>query len=334
MSIWKSLYDPLEEAWNGSQQFLFETAVQPLLVRLGMAQWLEDAYRGVELVMLGCLHLTVILLLFRPIEARWPAEPWADRRRTRVDIAYTLLNKLGIVPLVIFFSLIPWIDVLDDSIRSFGMVPPRVEHLLPGLREWHFATFLIYFLLYDFAGYWIHRAQHGLRWWWALHSVHHSQRQMSCWTDDRNHLLDDLIVGAVLAVFAVLVGVQPTEFVAIMLAGKLLESFSHINAPIGFGRIGERLLVSPRFHRLHHAQANAGEPHIHDHNFGAVLPLWDMLFGTAIFEPRRIRPTGVDDAESDLDNERSWFGQQIAGCLRLLRALLPLRPHGPAAPLR
>jgi len=275
--------------------------------------------------MLGAVQILIILLLFRPLERLWPAEPWTDRRFTRVDVVYTVLNKLGVLPLVVFIALQPLVDVLDDSVRGFGILPPRLESLFPSLIDQHFVTFLLYFALYDFAGYWLHRAQHRFRWWWALHSIHHSQRQMSCWTDDRNHLIDDMMVGAATAVFAVLVGVQPTEFVGILVASRLLESFSHVNAPIGFGRVGERLLVSPRYHRLHHALANPAEPHIHDHNFAAVLPIWDILFGTAKFEPDRIRATGVDDPETDRDNGRGWLGQQVAGARRLLRALRPAR---------
>ena len=85
-----------------------------------------------------------------------------------------------------------------------------------------------------------------------------------------------------LAVFAQFVGVQPDDFVLILMVGRLIESWSHANVDMSFGRVGERLLVGPRFHRLHHARADADEPHIHDHNFAPVFPVWDMLFGTAM----------------------------------------------------
>ena len=58
--------------------------------------------------------------------------------------------------------------------------------------------FLAYLLVFDFIDYWLHRAQHGASWWWGLHSLHHSQRQMTLWSDNRNHLLDDLIRDSVL----------------------------------------------------------------------------------------------------------------------------------------
>src|SRR5205085_290010 len=95
-----------------------------------------------------------------------------------------------------------------------------------------------------------------------------------------------------LAVFAQMVGVQPDDFVLILIVGRLVESWSHANVDMSFGRWGARLLVAPRFHRLHHARADAREPHIHDHNFAPVFPVWDMLFGTARFDAGASRPTG------------------------------------------
>ena len=184
----------------------------------------------------------------------------------------------------------------------------RSETVLPWLRDQVFLSFLLYFFLYDFAAYWLHRAQHGFAWWWSLHSLHHSQRRVTVWTDDRNHVLDDLIVTFALVLFSQLVGVQPGEYVSILMVGRLIESWSHANVDMSFGRFGEKLIVGPRFHRLHHALADPAEPHIHDHNYAPVFPIWDILFGTAIYDDKH-RPTGVDDAAIDADNDKGWLGQ-------------------------
>jgi hypothetical protein len=112
---------------------------------------------------------------------------------------------------------------------------------------------VIYLLILDFAEYWRHRLSHTLRWWWALHAIHHSQRQMTLWTDSRNHLLDDLIGGFWFAVIALLIGVPPGHFIGLLIVVKTIENLSHVNARLSFGRLGELLLVSPRYHRWHHA---------------------------------------------------------------------------------
>ena len=45
--------------------------------------------------------------------------------------------------------------------RTWGFAPPRLERLLPWLGDNVLASFLVYFVLYDFAAYWLHRAQHA-----------------------------------------------------------------------------------------------------------------------------------------------------------------------------
>ena len=173
-------------------------------------------------------------------------------------------------------------------------------------------------MLYDFAAYWLHRAQHRFSWWWALHSLHHSQRRVTVWSDDRNHIVDDLLMTLALVLFAQFVGVQPDDYILILMIGRLIESWSHANVDMSFGRVGERLLVGPRFHRLHHALASPDERHIQDHNFAPVFPIWDILFGTAIYDGKH-RPTGVDDPV-DRCRQRPRLDRPAGDGVRPLRA--------------
>ncbi|MBS0521780.1 MAG: sterol desaturase family protein [Proteobacteria bacterium] len=312
----------LLDAWIGTQTWLFETFVGPVLFYFNLMEWFDDAFDAVEFFMLGVVQVLVIALLMRPIEKRWPMVTVKERRLTAVDRIYTVLNKFGVVPLVVFVIAYPITNEIELWMRAWNLAPPRVENLLPWLKDKPLASFLVYFMLYDFAGYWIHRAQHGLSWWWALHSLHHSQREVSAWTDDRNHILDNLVVNLVLAVFSQLVGVQPGDYVLILMVGRMIESWSHANVALSFGWIGDRLLVGPRFHRLHHAIGTPAAPRIYDHNYALVLPVWDILFGTACYD-HTIRPTGVEDPAINADNDRGWFGQQLVGFKRFFVALLP-----------
>jgi len=312
----------LLDIWIGIQNWIFETAVAPLLFRFGLMAWYEPAFNAVEFVMLGSVQIAVIALVMRFIERRWGRDSGADDGLMGVDRIYTALNKLGVIPLVVFIVAYPITQEIERQVRVWGFTPPRLEHLIPWLYDHALASFLLYFALYDFAAYWVHRAQHRISWWWALHSLHHSQRRVTVWTDDRNHIVDDFLVTLVLVVFSQMVGVQPDDYVLILMVGRLIESWSHANVDMGFGPVVGRLLVGPHFHRLHHALANADERHIHDHNFAPVLPVWDILFGTAIYDSK-VRPTGVDDARIDADNNRGWIGQQVTVFWRFLRALGP-----------
>jgi sterol desaturase/sphingolipid hydroxylase (fatty acid hydroxylase superfamily) len=313
----------LIDFWIGIQIWIFETVVAPFLFHFNLMEWYEAGFNAVEFFMLGAVQIAVIALVMRLFERRWPLEAASkDDRLIGVDRVYTVLNKLGIVPLGIFIVAYPITQEIEHTVRTLGVAPPRLERLIPWLHDSAFGSFLVYFALYDFAAYWVHRAQHRFSWWWALHSLHHSQRRMTVWTDDRNHILDDFLVTLVLVVFAQFVGVQPDDFVLILIVGRLIESWSHANIDISFGRIGEKLIVGPRFHRLHHALASPSERHIQDHNFAPVFPVWDILFGTAIYDGKH-RPTGVDDAVVDADNGRGWIGQQLRVFGRFAMALVP-----------
>ena len=142
------------------------------------------------------------------------------------------------------------------------------------------------------------------------------------WSDNRNHLLDSILIDSVIVVVAQLIGVASDQFILIVALTQLSESFQHANVRLWFGRVGERLWVSPRFHRLHHSigigHETNGPKTLGGHNFGVLLPWWDMLFGTANFE-QRYDPTGVrDQVEKDRDYGSGFWSQQWLGIKRLV----------------
>ena len=85
---------------------------------------------------------------------------------------------------------------------------------------------------------------------------------------------------------------------------------------LSFGAIGERLLISPRFHRAHHGVLAAGQQSC---NYGAILPLWDMLFGTADFSRAPVE-TG-DPGAPEAMVSGGYMAQQWAGLRRMMRML-------------
>jgi sterol desaturase/sphingolipid hydroxylase (fatty acid hydroxylase superfamily) len=230
--------------------------------------------------------------------------------------------------LALFFSIDPLMDELIGHLRTAGVGSFHLDDLWPGVTDGPIMSFVLYLVLFDFVNYWMHRAQHQWNWWWALHAVHHSQRQMTQWSDNRNHLLDDLLRAVVWVVVAQLVGIAPSQFVAVVALTQLSENFQHANLRLSFGRIGERLWVSPRFHRLHHAIGlgheslnSEGQTVLGGHNFGVLLPCWDMLFATANFDTT-FEATGIRDQVTEgRDYGKGFIKQQILGIKRLLSAL-------------
>ncbi|MBH1958158.1 MAG: sterol desaturase family protein [Burkholderiales bacterium] len=316
--------DWLTGIFAGVQGWLFQALVQPALFALDMGSLFEDAYGATAWFMMGVIQIIILLAVIGPLQRWRPVEVMdspADRASIRIDVLYTLLHRLGLFRLALFFTLQPWFDAAFGALRTAGYGTFHLDQLWPGVTDKAVVSLLIYLLVFDFVGYWTHRGQHRIEWWWRLHSLHHSQRQMTMWSDNRSHLLDSIVLDSIVVVVAQLIGVASDQFIVIVALTQLSESFQHANLRLWFGRIGERLWVSPRFHRLHHSIGIGHETNdsktLGGHNFGVLLPWWDMLFGTANFEPR-YEPTGVrDQIEKNRDYGSGFWSQQWLGMKRL-----------------
>jgi sterol desaturase/sphingolipid hydroxylase (fatty acid hydroxylase superfamily) len=298
----------MREFFDALHSWLYEAVVQPVLFRWELMGWAELAYEWSELFLLGAIEVAVLWALLRPLETLFPVERWEDRAETRVDVVYTLLARLGILPIFFFIVLQPAVDAVHAALRLRDVIPPNLEDLLPVLRDRPWLSLLAYAVAFDFLDYWRHRGEHTYRRWWALHAVHHSQRQMTFWSDEREHLLGQAVAALLRAGFAVAIGVPAADFLMVTLAAGAIESLSHANIRMSFGRIGDRLLVSPLYHRTHHAR------HVNTAtNLATLFPVWDILFGTADFS-RTYAATGIDD---DREYGRGFWQQQWLGLARL-----------------
>jgi sterol desaturase/sphingolipid hydroxylase (fatty acid hydroxylase superfamily) len=318
--------DWLTDQFAAVQQWLFETAVQPLVYAVGLGGWVEDAFDATGWLLVGLIQIAILLAVLGPLQRWRPAEPVVDRPAIRIDIIYTLIHRLGLFRLAMFFALDPVFDQVLGAVRAAGFGSFHLDELWPGVTDVPWIAFAIYLVVLDFVEYLIHRGQHGFNWWWALHSLHHSQRQMTMWSDNRNHLLDDVLHDTIIVIVAQLIGVAPGQFIALVAFTQLSESLQHANLRLSFGRLGERLWISPRFHRLHHSigigHESRGARTLGGHNFGVLLPWWDMLFRTVNFD-NRYDPTGIrDQVEHDVEGRvrdygRGFWAQQWLGLKRL-----------------
>ena len=330
----------LGNGFDVAQQWLFESLMQPLMFAMGLGSQLERGYAASGWILVGMLQLIVIVAVIGPWQRWRPVEPVTDRATIRTDILYTLIHRLGLFRLGLFLAVDPLADSLFGALRVAGVSTFQLDGIWPGVSDVPWVSLLLYLVVFDFADYWIHRGQHHFEWWWRLHSLHHSQRQMTMWSDNRNHLLDDLLRDTLLVAVAQIIGVAPGQFIAIVAITQLSESFQHANVRLWFGSVGERLWISPRFHRRHHSigighetikpavGAASGVPVqgrrvvLGGHNFGVLLPWWDMCMGTANFE-QRYDPTGIrDQVEPGRDGAlrdygKGFWSQQWRGVLRL-----------------
>lgn len=288
----------LTDWFFNAQGWLFQSLVEPFLYVTGLGDVAEDAFTGTEWFLIGLLELALLYLVLRPLEAWIPVKPDLDPAARRNDFLYTCIHRLGAFSVAVFFVLGPVFDKMAFGLRMAGISHFNLESLWPGVTDIPLASFFVYLVVLDFFDYWFHRGSHQFGWWWGLHSLHHSQRDMNLWSDNRNHLLDDLMRDVCLAVIALVIGVEPGQYVLLVVASRMLQSLQHANVRIHFGSLGERLLVSPRYHRLHHAigvgHESRGSGSLGGRNFAVLFPVWDIMFRTACFGST-FEATGVRD---------------------------------------
>jgi sterol desaturase/sphingolipid hydroxylase (fatty acid hydroxylase superfamily) len=312
--------DPFDLAAGWLQEHL----LIPLLYQFGLMNWEDVSYGWALFALYGLAQVALTFAVCLPLERWRPVERWPDSKAVWVDVLYTLLSRVGVLPFVTYVLFYRAQVSVSGWMADQGWVPPTLEGLFPALLGQQVLVFVIYAIILDFSDYWRHWLAHRFRWWWALHSLHHAQRQMTFWSDDRNHVLDDLIAFVWFGVIALLIGVPPLQFPLLVLVLRFLESLSHANVRLSFGSLGERLLISPRFHRAHHGVLAAGQRSC---NYGAVLPWWDMLFRTADFSRDYVR-TGDPSGDEALATG-TWAQQQMAGLRRLGRLFVRRRVrHG------
>ncbi|NKI68407.1 fatty acid hydroxylase [Collimonas pratensis] len=292
------MIDTLVNWFAAIQAWLFEAVVQPLMFHAGFSEYLEDAFDGTEWFLIGVCELILLFLVLRPLEAWIPVHAFNDKRARWTDFIYTVLYRLGAFSVLVFFLIDPLVAKATELLHLEGINPFNLENLLPGITDKPLVTFLVYLLVLDLCEYCYHRAQHSFGWLWGLHSLHHSQQNMNLWSDDRNHLLDGVIHDVVMALVALAIGVEPAQYVLLVSITRMLQSLQHANVRIHFGRLGDALLVSPRFHRWHHAigigHESKGHGTLGGHNFGVLFSFWDILFRSAYFG-QTFEHTGIRD---------------------------------------
>lgn len=294
--------------------------VSPLIYSAGLMSWSEGAYDATAFFVGGVLLMAFTALVCIPLERIAPVHTVLHRAAVRVDVVFTMVSKLGIIPLLTFSALYLAVRPIEAVARMHGFSPFSFEDFWPALAQMPALNLLLYVLAVDFAEYWFHRFQHRFGWWWQLHSLHHSQREMTFWTDDRNHIVDQFLSALWLSAVALAIGMPPEQFPFALAALKFVESLSHANVRWGFGPL-KHLLVSPQFHRVHHGIGVGHEGKTQGVNFGVAFTLWDKLFGTADFRDA-YPPTGVRDQLEGRNYGTGFWETQWLGFSRLKQHFL------------
>lgn len=222
------------------------------------------------------LAFTIFLAAFSPLERLFPRrrQPFL-RKQYRTDLAffsgqYLIWNGLVILALV---ALQVGANRLPGSFvrEPFGQLP---FYLQCGVA----------LLLGDFLVYWGHRLSHQLPLLWRFHRVHHTAPRLDWLAAHREHPLDNLYTRTLENLPPILLGF-PMEAIAGFLAFRgIWGLYIHSNVRDFVPGPLKYVLGSPDLHHWHHDLERG-----HRCNFGNLMPIMDVLFGT-YYNPPNERP--------------------------------------------
>lgn len=145
----------------------------------------------------------------------------------------------------------------------------------------HWQTSIVYWVLLfvfeDMMYYWLHRFDHEIRLFWAVHVTHHSSELMNFTVGFRSSVFQP-VYRFIYFIPIILLGFDPLDLLFVYSATQIWGIFVHTEYINKMGWL-EYILVTPSHHRVHHG-SNAKYL---DKNMGMFLIVWDKLFGT--FQP-------------------------------------------------
>ncbi len=223
----------------------------------------------------------LLLLLLGVIEAFGGL--YFDGKRTKNDYSIELISlvvlPIFIQPAIFIFTLF--------FMESF--FPELTNYYINTHILWHILAFLV---LDDMMQYWWHRLSHSSKLMWKLHRPHHLVEEMGGVVTYRNATLYyALMPGIWFSAMLVYLGMAyvylfylPIKLCVILLAhsetkwDRFLYKYTFLH-PAAW--IIERTISTPSTHFAHHGlTAEDGVSHPNG-NYGNLLFLWDVIFGTA-----------------------------------------------------
>ena len=105
---------------------VFQTAVLPVLHAIGIGGYAELAFDATEFFLIGAIEVTALAIVLGSLERWYPLEQQEESEK-KVDVLYTLLQRLGFVPL------------LGLALMDLGVIGSD----LPANRDWLDARLLV-----------------------------------------------------------------------------------------------------------------------------------------------------------------------------------------------
>jgi sterol desaturase/sphingolipid hydroxylase (fatty acid hydroxylase superfamily) len=232
------------------------------------------------------------MLFFWILEGAIPFLPLRFKK-TRTNHAAVNFT-LTVLHLIIHTFLAIIIIKLSDwcSANQFGVVQ--------WLQTGTLATVLLTILIVDFFGGWlVHIVEHKLKLLWRFHVIHHADNNVDVTTGLRHHPVESVVRGIFFFIGIVVCG---APMYAVMIYQTLLVFFTafehaNISLPKWLDNAMSYFFISPNMHKVHH---HWKQPYT-DSNYGAIISIWDRLFGTYKYLDKQQLRYGID---KDYPNEK------------------------------
>lgn len=268
-----------------------QVALFPLTLGLGLMAMVLAMHHGHGTadvaLLIGALVILVVVIAERFLPAR---EAW---NRNQGDLGGDLLSLATIVgvmqPLLRLVTPIAAGWILTAIGRPDGL----------GWFPGHWPLWLQLPLLaigVEFGKYWMHRLGHEHPWWWRFHALHHSPKRVYWLNGFLIHPFNFLYAHAAGVFVMILSGAGAEVLLLHGLLEAIAATFQHANLRLRHGW-WSYVFSTNELHFWHHSlklkESNT--------NYGTVLILWDLVFGT-YFRPADRgslpRALGVADPQS------------------------------------
>jgi sterol desaturase/sphingolipid hydroxylase (fatty acid hydroxylase superfamily) len=214
-----------------------------------------------QILLLFSTPLYVIIIGVEVLLSNYQSRKLYSWKDTAANLYLLLINSLiDLLFRAIYIGILAYIF----QYRLFEFMHPAVYWLLLILAE-------------DFLYYWLHRFDHEVRFFWAVHVTHHSSEHMNFTVGFRSSVFQPLYRFLYFIPLA-WIGFHPLDIIFVYSATQIWGIFVHTELINKMGWL-EHILVTPSHHRVHHAS----NPKYLDKNMGMFLIIWDKMFGT--FQP-------------------------------------------------
>ncbi|PHR19845.1 MAG: fatty acid hydroxylase [Sphingopyxis sp.] len=227
-----------------------------------------------ELALYGLACSVLLFVLLVVLETVFPRKKRSMARsvRWRTNIIIILVGTVAVRLMGPVVAISAAVFAAQNDFGLFNWTS------LPGWLE--FALALIFL---DLSLYLQHVMTHRIALLWAIHKVHHADRDIDVTTGVRFHPVEIILSMLYKSALVLLLGPTPLAVFTFALILNLCALFNHSNLrlPEPIDAILRRLLVTPDMHRVHHSTLTEET----NSNFGFSIALWDRLFRTYKAQP-------------------------------------------------